>query len=161
MNDQTVNDQTATTPTADTPNLAALLARWSEVAPEECEASAAGHVYYLNLTPDPLPGEWRGSAVEPEALYDSDLGVVLGAVVYHAVRRGLDLNLHAWADRHGFGVDPVWLKATCGPPNVGAMAKGTGHAADRDGSAALRALAVAALTAYLDATTAAASARTR
>lgn len=124
------------------PTLPDLLARWHALAPEECDRGA--DCAYQILT---RKDEW-GDADSHFWLHGEGLdtwALVLGAVVYHAARRGLSTKVH---------VDPLRLEtrvqARCRRPEAGGGIEQQ-HVMNGDGAAALRAAAVALLSAYLDA----------
>lgn len=125
-----------------------LLPVWAEHAPDECDVFhyPMGDNYRICYAPSLAAAsvsEW--TAVDGER--SEDAALVLGAVVYHAARRDMEINLSS-----------VYGPALAMPTRVGYAVvkthepKGRHTASESratDDPTALRALATSALTAYL------------
>ena len=124
-----------------------LLARWTEIAPDECEIANANDrpPTYAVLTDGCLFGKVYTDGDSNSYAH------VLGAVVYHAGERGLCLGMETGPFDSGWSADarawPPERHASRALPYVSEPV-GAG-----DGDSALRALATATLRAYLSALT--------
>lgn len=138
------------------PDLTDLLARWHDTAPDECQYVAAEpgrgtHARYRFSIFDRLVG--GGSDEDRETWHraisaNHDAALIHGAVVYHAERRGYE-SFHNVKD-YGEGQKQVVFLIQ-NPAGLKKASVGTIAYPRHDGAAALRALAMSALSAYLDA----------
>lgn len=78
---------------------------------------------------------------------DADAAQILGAVVYHSARRGLQVDLYGFDQRSG----DRFSRAMIGSGKTGGQHSAADRSPNGDGTAALSALATTALSAYLSA----------
>lgn len=125
------------------PDLTDLLARWHETAPDECyvEGEAFELLGFDGMT-------IHGVEYFMDVLDVTAVSGILGAVVYHAARRGYE-SFHNVKD-YGEGQKQVVFLIQ-NPASLKKASVGTIAYPRHDGAAALRALATSALSAYLDA----------
>lgn len=119
-----------------------LLLAWSRLAPRECRVPphvADGVAYHL------VTNDW----VEvPRDLTTADYVAVLGAVVFHAARRGAEVEM-AVGPRTARARTAGARPETSSPSDGGGTQWVSEKTAVHDGSSATRALALATLQAYL------------
>ena len=137
------------------PELTDLLPEWAALCPDECSADGErpfGTDYLIELD-----GEFFILYGGPLDL--DDCSHILGGVVYHAARRGLDLSLYSTARPFMIPTSAaVRVQVETCRPDPHAQWNSEGRPAEGDPGAALRALATSALSAYLSAVRASAPA---
>ena len=133
-----------------------LLARWAELAPDECRQTVDGGSFNVATEEDGWTGPnftWLGAADSLGVVSLDSYALTIGAVVYHAARRGFDLNLSVWGGEHfgGGGERPTRVKGAAARSGGALYYAHKTETPPNEGHVALQQLARTAVAAYLSA----------